>query len=143
MLKNVPENRIYQIAWHARKGRRLGTRDRESVEAFLKDAAAGLLNSHSHIERIGPVKPDRRPEQNAKMSTSTMLRQRELGIQARRGWATASNPLSTRIKNHMADTIGPAYSFTGTSSDVNTVAWSPNGRVFAAGSACLVDDDSM
>lgn len=143
MLKNVSENRIYQIAWHGRKGRRLGTRDRESVEAFLKDAAAGLLNSHSHIERIGPVKPDRTPEQNAKMSTSTMLRQRELGIQARRGWATASNPLSTRIKNHMADTIGPAYSFTGTSSDVNTVAWSPNGRVFAAGSACLVDDDSM
>ena len=143
MLKNVPENRIYQIAWHARKGRRLGTRDRESVEAFLKDAAAGLLNSHSRIERIGPVKSDRRSEQNAKMSTATMLRQRELGMQARRGWTTGSYPLSTRIKNHMADTIGPAYSFTGTSSDVNTVAWSPNGQVFAAGSACLVDDDSM
>ncbi|EKG21040.1 hypothetical protein MPH_01669 [Macrophomina phaseolina MS6] len=31
----------------------------------------------------------------------------------------------------------------GTSGDVNTVAWSPNGTHFAAGSACLVDSNSM
>lgn len=51
--------------------------------------------------------------------------------------------IGTASRRSCALSLGPHLSFTGTSGDVNTVAWSPNGRYFAAGSAALTDSHSM
>lgn len=143
LLKNIPDNKVYQISWDARRRHKLETRNRESVEAFLNDAASGLVNHRPRIERISGVTLSRQSQKNPGVSTSSMLRHRELGSNTRRGIRTATNPLSTQSKNLIFDTMGPAFSFTGASSDVTTVAWAPDGQRFAAGSACLVDDNSM
>ena len=54
-----------------------------------------------------------------------------------------SNPLSYQTKNMMMDTLGSTWSWTGASSDIHTVAWSPNGEYFAAGAVAVTDQDSM
>ncbi|KAF2810743.1 uncharacterized protein BDZ99DRAFT_519427 [Mytilinidion resinicola] len=138
MLMGIPDNKLYQISWEARRGRRLTTRSRESVEAFLMDAAAGRLEPFSHIERVGNVLPKR-----IRSSMSSLLRQRELGSDSRQRWAKYDKPGSDDIRQRIFDTFGPAYSFTGMSHDVLSVAWHPDGQRFAAGAACVVDADSM
>ncbi|KAF2491773.1 hypothetical protein BU16DRAFT_621278 [Lophium mytilinum] len=138
MLVDIPDNKLYQISWEARRGRRLATRSRRSVEAFLKDAADGHLEPFSHIERVGTIIPQR-----IRSSMSSLLRQRELGADSRQRWATYHKPGSNDIRQRTFDTFGPAYSFTGMSNDVLSVAWHPDGQRFAAGAACVVDADSM
>ncbi|KAF2462355.1 hypothetical protein BDY21DRAFT_331179 [Lineolata rhizophorae] len=65
----------------------------------------------------------------------SLLRQREA--------VATTRALSSRITSKIYDTYGPSVSFTGTSHDVNSVAWAPDGNMFAAGSVCLSDPSSM
>jgi WD40 repeat protein len=141
LLKDQPEKKILQLAYEIR--RKLFARDQESIDAFLADAKNGKLSSNPHVERIGAVRPARKLSSIPKTSTSSLVRQRELGLQSRRGWKSSSKPLSYQMMNNVQDTLGPAYSFTGASSDVHTVAWSPDGQSFAAGAVCVTDPDSM
>lgn len=128
-LKDATEPEILEYASHARSF--LPMRTLESVEAFLRDAADNRIS--------GPV--IRLDHQNgARPSLNSTLRNRELGTRGRRNF---SKNVSADLMTRVIDTIGPSISFTGTSGDVNTVAWAPNGETFAAGSACLVDADSM
>jgi WD40 repeat protein len=138
MLEGIPDNKIYQISWEVRRGQQLETRSRESVEAFLLDAAARRLQPFPHIERLDTIVPNR-----ARSSLSSLLRQRELGSDSRRSWAKRHRPGENDIRDRMFDTFGPAYRFTGMSNDVLSVAWHPDGQRFAAGAACVVDSDSM
>ncbi|KAF2471390.1 WD40 repeat-like protein [Lindgomyces ingoldianus] len=121
----------------------LHTRDKDSIDAFLQDARQGMLRATPHIDRLGAVRQNRKLSTNLKASTSSLVRQRELGLQSRRGWKAASRPLSYQMRNNVYDTLGPAYYFTGASSDVHTVAWSPDGQCFVAGAVCVTDPDSM
>jgi WD40 repeat protein len=141
LLIDQPEKKILQLAYEIR--RKLFARDQESIDAFLTDAKNGKLSSNPHIERIGAVRPARKLSSVPKTSTSSLVRQREFGLQSRRGWKSSSKPLSYQMLNNVQDTLGPAYSFTGASSDVHTVAWSPDGQSFAAGAVCVTDPDSM
>lgn len=61
------------------------------------------------------------------------LRHRELG--SRKGQCI--------LRHGILDSLGPMLTFTGASSDINTVAWSPGGSTFAVGSATLTDESSM
>ncbi|KAF3041509.1 hypothetical protein E8E12_003532 [Didymella heteroderae] len=47
------------------------------------------------------------------------------------------------LKNHLTDTLGPKSTWTGASSDIHTLAWSPDGQYFAAGAVAVTDSDSM
>jgi hypothetical protein len=124
--------------------RRLPTRDKKSIESFLRDAQTGRARICSpRIERLAPARPDIEHCTDPKLSTLAMIRQREVGLQNRRGWRTASRPLTYQFKNKVRDSLGPAFSYTGASSDVHAVAWSADGQSFAAGAICVDDPHSM
>ena len=139
-LKALSEPRILEIATSLRK--KLHARDRESVGAFLIDARNGQLRTHPRVDRLGAVRPLKSFSSYPKASTSSLLRQRALGQQSQRGWQAATRGLTYQLKNNVYDSLGPAYAFTGASSDVHTVAWSPDGLQFAAGAVCVTDPSS-
>ncbi|KAF2182794.1 WD40 repeat-like protein [Zopfia rhizophila CBS 207.26] len=141
LLQNQPEHKLLKLL-HEVRGR-IKTRNHESIIAFVSDVKSGRVNAIPHIERVGAVRPTRKFTSNPRPSTSSVVRQRELSLQSRRGWKAASTPVSYQMKNSIYDTLGPAYSYTGASSDVHTVAWSPDGQCFAAGAVCVTDPDSM
>ncbi|KAF2121274.1 hypothetical protein BDV96DRAFT_207508 [Lophiotrema nucula] len=141
LLRDQPEHRLVRLSSEIR--RLLPGRTRESIDAFLRDIRMGNLHSHPLIERIGAVRPNRKFSSKAKESIPSQIRQRELGLRSRRGWKSTTNAISYQMKNAIADSLGPAFSYTGASSDVHTVAWHPSGQMFAAGSVCVTDPDSM
>ncbi|KAI4649459.1 hypothetical protein J4E93_003779 [Alternaria ventricosa] len=122
---------------------RLPCRDRSSIQAFIQDALAGDVAEVPQIQRLAAARPDTEMQSTQKQSTASIIRQRELGLQSRRGWHGASNPLTYQVKNKYMDTMGPAACWTGASSDIHTVAWAPDGEHFAAGSVAVDDPDSM
>ncbi|KAI4621698.1 hypothetical protein J4E80_004068 [Alternaria sp. BMP 0032] len=122
---------------------RLPCRDRSSIQAFIQDALAGDVAEVPQIQRLAAARPDTEMQSTQKQSTTSIIRQRELGLQSRRGWHSASNPLTYQVKNKYMDTMGPAACWTGASSDIHTVAWAPDGEHFAAGAVAVDDPDSM
>ncbi|KAK4981337.1 hypothetical protein LTR66_010068 [Elasticomyces elasticus] len=100
---------------------------------------------HREIDRKGTS--DRRlisvRDQVFPSTLASLLRQRTLGVSSARSRQGAKSFLSTEMGNHAYDTLGPSRSYTGTSGDASTVAWSPDGNVFAVGSVATSDDSSM
>ncbi|KAK7539864.1 uncharacterized protein J3D65DRAFT_620077 [Phyllosticta citribraziliensis] len=126
LMKDTEEADVFEIAAIASQRKAFQDRTKESIEAALRDAQDGcLLNTKTTLSESRPTAP----------SITSIVRQREL----RRNLNVPTTTMTTMI----LDTIGPSMSFTGTSNDVNTVAWAPDGVHFAAGSACHVDSDSM
>lgn len=141
MLKLLTEPRLLRIAHDLQ--RRLPARSSDSIAAFLRDTRAGKLPETPQILRLSAARPQRSMITCPNESTSTILRQRELGLQSRRGWKAASRTLTFPVKNKVMDTLGPASYWTGASGDIHTVAWSPDGESFAAGAVAVTDQDSM
>ncbi|KAF2878194.1 hypothetical protein BDV95DRAFT_480418 [Massariosphaeria phaeospora] len=140
-LKTLTEPKLVQLSHEIR--RRLPARDQNDVDAFVEDARQGKLHENPRVERIGAARPGRHFSSDPKTSISARLRQREVGLCSRRGWAASSRPITYQLQNNLQDSLGPAYSYTGASSDVHTVAWSPDGQCFAAGAVCVTDPHSM
>ncbi|KZM25199.1 uncharacterized protein EKO05_0008487 [Ascochyta rabiei] len=141
VLKKLAEPRLQQLAYEI--ARHLRSRGVQSIKSFLQDAATGKLSEAPQIQRYAAASPNTKLSSIQRPSIPAVIRQRELGFQSRRGWRTASSPLTYQTKNRMMDTIGPKYTWTGASSDVHTVAWSPKGQHFAAGAVAVTDVDSM
>ncbi|KAJ4369975.1 hypothetical protein N0V83_005739 [Neocucurbitaria cava] len=141
LLADLTEPKLLRLVDEVR--RQLPCRTRISITAFIEDARTGRIADASRIQRLSAAKPQDRMSTTEKMSTSTMIRQRELGQHSRRGWSTASKPITYQIRNKHMDSLGPVYSWTGASSDIHTVAWAPDGECFAAGSVAVDDPDSM
>ena len=141
-LRSLTEPKILQLSNQIH--RHLPSRDRKSIKAFLEDAQAGKTRVRSpRIERLVAARPDKYHSTDHKASTLSMIRQRESGLQNIRGWRAASRPLTYRFRNKLHDSLGPALSYTGASSDVHAAAWSTDGQCFAAGAICVDDPDSM
>ncbi|KAF1961460.1 WD40 repeat-like protein [Byssothecium circinans] len=142
LLDKLAEPKLLRIANELR--RYLQCRDGKSIAAFLEDARVGQVQFiRPRIERLAAARPNKDQKSDQKLSTTSMLRQRELGRQSRRGWSAASRPLSYQMKNKVYDTLGPAFTYTGASSDVHAVAWSPDSQSFAGGAICVDDPHSM
>jgi WD40 repeat protein len=127
--KNASQAQIADIARRAKLLPQFRDRTRKSIQAMLTDAATGNLSRTPMRFRITP--PLSPPSEKR---ISTRLLRRELG-----GAKTASRSIYQTVY----DSLAPSRSWTGASGDVGTVAWSPDGRHFAAGSMCLVDPSSM
>lgn len=142
-LKRFTEPRLRQLAYEL--CRHLRSRDVQSMRCFLDDAVAGKISDVPQVHRLATSRPSPRPRLSSisKSSLSTVVRQRELGNQSTRGWRAAATPLSYQTKNKLIDTLGPKSTWTGASSDIHTVAWSPDGQYFAAGAVAVTDTDSM
>ncbi|USP80888.1 hypothetical protein yc1106_08162 [Curvularia clavata] len=141
LLKGFTEPEILKLVEALR--RRLPCRDSSSIKAFLEDAQKGHVSKTPHIQRLAAARPDISMSTMQKPSTTSVIRQRELGCQSRRGWRTAPKPLTYQVKNQIMDTIGPSATWIGASSDIHTVAWASDGERFAAGAVAVDDPDSM
>jgi WD40 repeat protein len=141
VLRSLTEPKLLQLAHTIQ--RFLPTRDSISITAFLRDARMGSIADAPQILRLAAARPSKHTRTVLFDSTTALVRQRELGVQSRRGWRTASRPLTYLIRNKLMDTLGPLCSWTGASSDIHTVAWSPDGENFAAGAVAVTDQDSM
>ncbi|CAO2648616.1 Nn.00g078830.m01.CDS01 [Neocucurbitaria sp. VM-36] len=141
LLEDLPEPKLLELI--AEVKRRLPCRTRNSITAFVADARAGRIADASQIQRLTAARPQDNMSTMHKMSTYNVIRQRELGGHSRRGWPAAYRPVTYQIRNKYMDSFGPVCSWTGASSDVHTVAWSPDGECFAAGAVAVDDPDSM
>lgn len=127
----------------SRELRKTLQRDQASVEAFIEDAKEGCLSRQPHVERLATTRPRQKySSKQGAFSTTVLLRQRELGLQTRRGWKTASTSVTYQTRNGILDTLGPAYGWSGASSDVHALAWSPDGQSFIAGACSITDVES-
>ena len=141
VLKTLGEPKLQKVAHEVSLHLRL--RDIQSILSFLDDAAAGKISDTPQIQRLVTAESVPKLSSRQEISATSHIRQRELGLQSRRGWQAASTPLTYQIKNQQMDTLGPKSTWTGASSDIHTVAWSPNGQCFAAGAIAVTDNDSM
>ncbi|KAL1795888.1 hypothetical protein ACET3X_006112 [Alternaria dauci] len=141
LLKDFTDAQILRLVESLRL--RLPCRDRSSIEAFVHDAVAGNIAENPQIQRLAAARPNTDMQSIQKPSTASIIRQRELGRQSRRGWHAASKPVTYQITNKFMDSMGPAACWTGASSDIHTVAWAPDGEHFAAGAVAVDDPDSM
>jgi WD40 repeat protein len=129
VVRHITHAQIAEIARRAKRRPQFQNRTYKSIQAMLTDASAGNLNLVPMRFRLDPAQ--RSPPAN---QISTRLLRRELGD---------TRTPSRSIRQTVYDSLAPSRSWTGASGDVGTVAWSPDGNNFAAGSMCLVDPSSM
>jgi hypothetical protein len=143
VLKNLPAPKRQMLAYNI--SRHFRSRDFQSIVSFIEDAAAGTISDVPQIQRLAVTKTRSIFSSVRKLPVPipSMTRDRELGLQSRRGWQTASTAVSYQIRNQLIDTLGPKSTWTGASSDIHTVAWSPDGQYFTAGAVAVTDPDSM
>ncbi|KAI9711218.1 MAG: hypothetical protein M1820_002205 [Bogoriella megaspora] len=125
------------IASHASGRPALQRRSIQSLEAVLEDLCAGNYSNRTVRKTIGPAL-----QTSFEPSIGTILRHRELGSKSKR-CPDNGKALQMDLRCRLLDTMGINTAFTGTSGDVHTVAWSPDGNLFAAGSITTTDADSM
>lgn len=126
IIKSKSEAWIRDFAFRAQS--HLNLRSRQSIEAFLYDVQHGKQTQSTW--QFGLAERCR--------SLQSSLTRRELDQRS-----NACNIRGTNMRDVLRDSLQPTVTFTGTSGDVGTVAWSPDGNTFGAGSACLVDPNSM
>lgn len=141
VLKGLSSPKLHKLAYEVR--RHVRSRDLQSIAAFFEDATMGLVSDTPQVHRLAMVKQSSKFSSIPKLSVPSIVRRRELGLQSRRGWQTATAPIPYQQHNQLMDTIGPKSTWTGASSDIHTVAWSPDGQYFAAGAVAVTDPDSM
>jgi WD40 repeat protein len=141
MLKSLTDSKLQHLV-HSLK-HSLPARNSNGIRSFLDDAREGQVAETPQILRLSAAQPQNSASTMRVEATSSMLRQRELGLRLRRGWQAASRPLTYPVKNKVMDTLGPSAAWTGASSDIHTVAWSQDGERFAAGAVAVTDADSM
>ncbi|KIV99012.1 uncharacterized protein PV09_09241 [Verruconis gallopava] len=133
LLSSVNDAQLNIIASLAAQDNCLRGRTRKSIRSFLSDAIAGRAVLQPSRVRISRRRFVQLPEQTC---PTKQLLQRELGIKSYRSSIS-------HVRDALYDTMTVTRSFTGTSGDVGNLAWSPTGIHFAAGSACLVDQNNM
>lgn len=116
------------ISWHEVRRRRQMVDDEDGEESL--PSAPPTTRPQFQQERAYP------------RSLSCALRQRELGNSSR-GRVRCERPVTSELKEQIFDNVGPLKYHKGTSGDVTCIAWSPNGRYFAAGSIAISDERSM
>lgn len=127
-LHNASSAELHRIATHAISQGPFLNRTLSSIESFLHDASRGRLDSVPMTARL--------KLQKTKTNRDQMLRRRELGR------CLPGRDLQAMHLDSL-ESLGPALRFKGTSGDVNTLAWAPDGGAFAVGSAALTDQSSM
>jgi WD40 repeat protein len=134
MLASATKGQLAAIAAYAAEDDRLAARTRHSIKSFLHDTKSGQTTLQAYRLRLASVAKHPISE---RVASSGQLLNRELGLRSRK-----HNP-RRKIRDAIYETMSVTRTFTGASGDVGNLAWSKDGRYFAAGSACLVDPSSM
>ena len=139
--RQLAKDDVALVASYATKRPALKYRTTDSIGAFLEDLSTGTVAKQPTRRYIGPAVVSCSPS-HRRGNISSMLQDRELGRHSQRTQITETTAYDG-LRTCMLDTIGPSCSFTGTSGDVHTVVWAPNGSIFAAGSVATTDSNSM
>ncbi|KAF2232059.1 hypothetical protein EV356DRAFT_505657 [Viridothelium virens] len=139
--RQLKQEDVAVIASHASRRSALRHRTDASIGAFLEDLCAGVTSRNPASKYIGPS-PSRDSALDGHGDISSILQDRELGGRPGRRPNTGGKHHHD-LRSRMLDTFGPSCSFTGTSGDVHTVAWAPDGGKFAVGSVATTDPTSM
>ena len=130
-LKAASAADVDVLAQAATRSDRHLNRTKDSVRSFLSDIATSEARMKPNVHRLRVHPADRAP------CAGRNLRECELyGFTRDRGSVSVQ-------RSDAHSLLGPQRIFKGTSSDVNNVAWSPDGHFFAVGSAALTDQNSM
>ena len=139
--RQLSKGDIARIVAHAARRSALRRRTGSSIESFLADLSLGTVAKLPIKKYIGPPVPPSSIS-NGMSNALSLLQDREIGDSVLRARRTRRNVQSS-LRTRMLDTLGPLYSFKGTSGDVHTVAWAPNSSMFAIGSVATTDQSSM
>ncbi|KAF2397161.1 WD40 repeat-like protein [Trichodelitschia bisporula] len=138
LVQDATTAELSDFAWRAKNGGKLNDRSYASIEGFLKDAARKRPQTS---ETAPPIQLARGGVPKTKAPLTTRLLQREISSAGPE--PGSARTVAAQLKEMVHDAMNPVLNFTGASGDVGTVAWSPDGLQFAAGSVCLVDPSSM
>jgi WD40 repeat protein len=128
-MRNLSDARIRSIAGRVKRSGYLEYRTFRSIEAFLRDASNALMSCNPPTA----LRIETNPDTPFAIPTRRQLLRRETG---QRG-------INQKIRDTTYGTMNTTLTFTGASGDIGTLAWAPDGNLFAAGAACLVDESSM
>ena len=142
ILDRLNNNRILKLARLSAKRDILAARTITGIESFLQDIKRGHSIKNSTFITFGNAESLSQRQRKGINSIGGLLRRREL-TSNEVSVTHRSSDMTNAIKAHAYTTYGPSKSYTGTSGDVGTVSWAPDGNIFAAGSVCLVDEDNM
>ncbi|KAF2755163.1 hypothetical protein EJ05DRAFT_124494 [Pseudovirgaria hyperparasitica] len=138
-LRGVADDVICSLVHKVKKDPSLRSRTTRSIECCLRDLRDNLYNYSPTVERLSIIQ---KPAVTINRLRS-FVRQRELGHVGRRNIMPPTSVLTKGVRNLAVDTLSVTTSFTGLGSDVNVVAWDPEGTYFAAGAVCTSDPSSM
>ena len=142
IIKRSNDNQILKLARLSAKREDLAARTVAGIESFLHDIKQDHCTKKPFFITFGNVESQSQRRKKGINSLNSILRHRELT--STKGFVSSrSLGVTDAIKAHAYTTYGPSKCYTGTSGDVGTVSWAPDGIVFAAGSVCLVDEDNM
>ena len=142
VFKSFSDDHLLKLARSSARCESLAARTITGIEAFLHDAREGNITKQPSFFSFNRVETLPQRPRRQRHSLNRILRQRELTSNVT---CFTRQPFGIRsaLEAHIYKTYGPSKSFTGTSGDVGTVSWAPDGNVFATGSVCLVDEDNM
>ncbi|KAI9661423.1 MAG: hypothetical protein M1831_003156 [Alyxoria varia] len=135
LMQNANDEQILRIASRVIWRGGYIHRTLDSIKSLLYDARLSQISSVSATHRLG--------YRSTIPSMSSLLRHREVGQFTRHAPTRRPTGITRDMKTRGYDTLGPSKMFKATSSDVNAVAWSPQGNLFAVGSFALTDESSM
>lgn len=128
-VRNATRAQTVEISRRAQLLPQFRDRTQKSIHAMLLDISTAELSLIPTRLRMAPVQVLPLEKQN-----STCILKRELG---------GRKAAFRSIYRSVYDSLTPSRFWTGTSGDVGTLTWSPDGQHFAAGSMCIVDPSSM
>ncbi|KAI4227803.1 MAG: hypothetical protein L6R36_002156 [Xanthoria steineri] len=122
-------------------------RKKKSIRTFLVDLTNDSIPSSTQPKLAKPTHRVESRVRDSNITVSSFLRNRELGIEGRRGSLANTvrihpQPPNIRdaVRAKVAEGIRPWKSWKGASSDVVVVAWAPDSLSYAAGAAAQSDD---
>lgn len=149
-LKNVTDTDLTWIARDARRRddqgeQRLSRRSDKDLDAFLKNASKGHISKSPSALSFNDALRMSREKLPARRLRHPLL-SREMGLDLAGYGVSSPKAVSREIHKKIYDSLKPSRKWMNgvvSSGDVLTVAWSPDGDVFAAGCAALTDEDNM
>ena len=114
----------------------LRSRGTVSIKRYLADLVEGLVSARPGYLKVAMQKVD--PMDNLRLSTSSLLRCRELGTDF-----TLGRHVRSELRLRASERISPWRRWKGASGDVVACAWAPNSKHFAIGATATSNNEDL
>lgn len=114
----------------------LRSRNSDSIKRFLADLVEGLISVRPGYLKVAMQNVD--PMDDLRLSTSSLLRCRELGTDF-----TLGRHVRRELRLRASERISPWRRWKGASGDVVACAWAPNSKHFAIGATATSNNEDL